>query len=421
MTGRLLTALGRSPPRRRWSAPSRCSSACSNRAAAVRAPRRPWSGSRCRPGRRRAAGRRARATPRSARRRRARSKRRAATAEPAEPPTLLGRPRRGTAFEIAHVLEGAQVDLESDPDGPVVAKLGDETEFGSPVSFSVVATKPGWLGVTAPELPNGELGWIARDPTQGRGLLDALLAARRARPAAASSSATATRWSAASRSRSAARGPKRRPAATASPTGSASTKAPTTAAAPSPSAATRRPNSRPAGSAATASRSTAPPARRRRRIPRLHPRHRRDDALPLRPRPFSRYPRSFVMRANAASGQQQVVLGRGAVGADLEGRRGAVRAGGGDRVLAGRQFGGEGAGAVGGDRLARSPTCGPLITSLIRLPVWLAVTKTTSSGAWVLIGGCGWFWFCGSCWCFSGPDRDRAGSAPRCRLCRSSR
>jgi|GEM_PF-1007700 len=89
-----------------------------------------------------------------------------ATGVPAStmPPTLLARPRGGTAFAIAHVREGARVDLESEPGGPVVARLGDETEFGSPSSFSVVATQPGWLGVTAPEMPNDELAWIARDP-----------------------------------------------------------------------------------------------------------------------------------------------------------------------------------------------------------------------------------------------------------------
>jgi hypothetical protein len=86
--------------------------------------------------------------------------------EPAEPPTLVGRPRHGPAFEIAHVLSGARIDLESEPNGPIVTTLGAHTEFGSPVSFSVVATKPGWLGVTAPEMPNGELGWIARDPKE---------------------------------------------------------------------------------------------------------------------------------------------------------------------------------------------------------------------------------------------------------------
>lgn len=83
---------------------------------------------------------------------------------PAPPPTLLGRPRNGTAFEIAHVNKGVTVDLLTEPGGPLAYRLGDETEFGSPVSFSVVATRPGWLGVTSPEMPNGELAWVARDP-----------------------------------------------------------------------------------------------------------------------------------------------------------------------------------------------------------------------------------------------------------------
>lgn len=85
-------------------------------------------------------------------------------ATPTPPPTLLGRPRHGTAFEIAHVNKGAVVDLLTEPGGPVAFRLGDETEFGSPASLSVVATRPGWLGVTSPEMPNGELAWIARDP-----------------------------------------------------------------------------------------------------------------------------------------------------------------------------------------------------------------------------------------------------------------
>jgi hypothetical protein len=85
---------------------------------------------------------------------------------PAEPASLLARPARGPAFEIVRIREGARVDLESAPDGPVVAKLGDRTEFGSPASYSVVETKPGWLGITTPELPDGRLGWIARDPAR---------------------------------------------------------------------------------------------------------------------------------------------------------------------------------------------------------------------------------------------------------------
>ncbi|HVW48047.1 MAG TPA: L,D-transpeptidase [Solirubrobacterales bacterium] len=82
----------------------------------------------------------------------------------AEPASLLVRPRRGPAFQIVRIREGARVDLESAPNGPVIARLGDRTEFGSPASYSVVETKPGWLGITAPELPDGALGWIPRDP-----------------------------------------------------------------------------------------------------------------------------------------------------------------------------------------------------------------------------------------------------------------
>ncbi len=57
--------------------------------------------------------------------------------------------------------------------------------------------------------------------------------------------------------------------------------------------------------------------------------------------------------------------------------------------------------AVIGCEVADFPV--PLITSFTSLPVWFAVTKTTSIGAWVLIGGCEWFWFCGICCDFSGP------------------
>ncbi len=85
---------------------------------------------------------------------------------PARTPTLRYRPVHGPAFEIAHVRNGRHVDLQAKPGGAVVARVADKTEFGSPVSFSVVETKPGWLGVTAPELANGEVGWIARDPTK---------------------------------------------------------------------------------------------------------------------------------------------------------------------------------------------------------------------------------------------------------------
>jgi lipoprotein-anchoring transpeptidase ErfK/SrfK len=54
----------------------------------------------------------------------------------------------------------AAVNLRSEPGGPIVAKLGNTTEFGSPRAFSVVERRGRWLGVVAPELGNGEIAWI---------------------------------------------------------------------------------------------------------------------------------------------------------------------------------------------------------------------------------------------------------------------
>ena len=51
----------------------------------------------------------------------------------------------------------------------------------------------------------------------------------------------------------------------------------------------------------------------------------------------------------------------------------------------------------------RSASFGPRISSLESVSVRLAVTKTTSSGASVLIGGCGCSGSAGSAWYFSGP------------------
>jgi len=52
------------------------------------------------------------------------------------------------------------VNLRSEPGGPVVTRLGQTTEFGSPRSFSVVERQGRWIGVVAPELGNGEVAWI---------------------------------------------------------------------------------------------------------------------------------------------------------------------------------------------------------------------------------------------------------------------
>jgi len=56
--------------------------------------------------------------------------------------------------------------LRSSPGGRTVATVTPRTEFGSPRILAVVRRKPGWLGVIAPELPNGRIGWIAQRRAQ---------------------------------------------------------------------------------------------------------------------------------------------------------------------------------------------------------------------------------------------------------------
>jgi hypothetical protein len=79
-------------------------------------------------------------------------------------PALVQRPARGPAFAIAHLRPGARTALWSSPGDGFVENLGPKTEFGSPVVLSVVKTNRRWLGVTSADMPNGQLGWIRRDP-----------------------------------------------------------------------------------------------------------------------------------------------------------------------------------------------------------------------------------------------------------------
>jgi L,D-transpeptidase catalytic domain len=65
---------------------------------------------------------------------------------------------RGTL--VALVRPGRVVAVRETPSGPVVARLGARTEFGSPRTFAV--TRAGRaLRVITTELPNGRRGWVA--------------------------------------------------------------------------------------------------------------------------------------------------------------------------------------------------------------------------------------------------------------------
>jgi hypothetical protein len=60
---------------------------------------------------------------------------------------------------VARPLEG-RVVLRATPGGAVVARLEGRTEFGSSLFYPVRARRGHWLGVIAPQRPNGVLSWI---------------------------------------------------------------------------------------------------------------------------------------------------------------------------------------------------------------------------------------------------------------------
>jgi lipoprotein-anchoring transpeptidase ErfK/SrfK len=61
---------------------------------------------------------------------------------------------------------GSTIVVRSRPRGPVVARLGGQTEFGSQTTLAVASQRGRWLGVVTTRLPNGRLGWI--DPRESR-------------------------------------------------------------------------------------------------------------------------------------------------------------------------------------------------------------------------------------------------------------
>jgi len=55
---------------------------------------------------------------------------------------------------------GAGIVVRSRPGGPVVARLGARTEFGSPTTLLVATRRGRWLGVVTTHVGNGRLGWV---------------------------------------------------------------------------------------------------------------------------------------------------------------------------------------------------------------------------------------------------------------------
>jgi lipoprotein-anchoring transpeptidase ErfK/SrfK len=55
---------------------------------------------------------------------------------------------------------GREIVVRARPRGPVVARLGARTEFGSPTTLLVAARRGAWLGVVTTHVANGRLGWV---------------------------------------------------------------------------------------------------------------------------------------------------------------------------------------------------------------------------------------------------------------------
>ena len=55
---------------------------------------------------------------------------------------------------------GEPVVVRARPRGPVVARLGARTEFGSPTTLLVAERRGRWLGVVTTHVANGRLGWV---------------------------------------------------------------------------------------------------------------------------------------------------------------------------------------------------------------------------------------------------------------------
>jgi hypothetical protein len=70
-------------------------------------------------------------------------------------------PRPKPAHVIAEVRPGHALALRSRPFGPVLARVGPKTPFGSPRTLGVVATRHGrWLAVTDAAVGNNRIVWV---------------------------------------------------------------------------------------------------------------------------------------------------------------------------------------------------------------------------------------------------------------------
>jgi len=81
-----------------------------------------------------------------------------------EPAPVTAPVRSDPGFLVLKPAPGGRLIVHSRPGGPVVARLGARTEFGSPTTLAVAGKRGRWLGVVTTLRPNGRLGWV--DPEE---------------------------------------------------------------------------------------------------------------------------------------------------------------------------------------------------------------------------------------------------------------
>jgi hypothetical protein len=70
---------------------------------------------------------------------------------------------RGEGYRQIQIRRGAELPVLTTPGGETVKRFDHKTEFGSPRVLWVAERRGQWLGVVAPELGNGNVGWLKLD------------------------------------------------------------------------------------------------------------------------------------------------------------------------------------------------------------------------------------------------------------------
>ena len=76
----------------------------------------------------------------------------------AAPPSV---PPPAESYLVAKV-SAPRVAVHASPNGPRIAAVTSQTEFGSPQTLSVVQKRGRWLGVVTSAVENGRIGWVDR-------------------------------------------------------------------------------------------------------------------------------------------------------------------------------------------------------------------------------------------------------------------